>query len=65
MSNSVDPLSRLIWIYAVCKSLLSSPVAVKELIARILLKMSRDVRKVPLEMYAKSQIKITLRIRAV
>ena len=34
MSNSVDPdkmvhLSRLIWIYAVCKSLLLSPVAVK------------------------------------
>ena len=37
MSNSADPdetaqsLSRLIWIYAVCKSLLLSPVAVKEL----------------------------------
>ena len=36
MSNSVDPdetahMSRLIWIYAVCKSLLLSPVAVKEL----------------------------------
>ena len=34
MSNSVDPdetahMSRLIWIYAVCKSLLLSPVAVK------------------------------------
>ena len=37
MSNSVDPdetahKSRLIWIYAICKSLLLSPVAVKELI---------------------------------
>ena len=36
MANSVDPdetahMSRLIWIYAVCKSLLLSPVAVKEL----------------------------------
>ena len=36
MTNSVDPdetahMSRLIWIYAVCKSLLLSPVAVKEL----------------------------------
>ena len=36
MSNSVDPdetahMSRLIRIYAVCKSLLLSPVAVKEL----------------------------------
>ena len=36
MSNSVDPdktahMSRFIWIYAVCKSLLLSPVAVKEL----------------------------------
>ena len=36
MSNSVDPgktayMSCLIWIYAVCKSLLVSPVAVKEL----------------------------------
>ena len=36
MSNSVDPdetahMSRLIWIYVVCKSLLLSPVAVKEL----------------------------------
>ena len=36
MSNSVDPdetahMSRLIWIYAVCKSLLLSLVAVKEL----------------------------------
>ena len=36
MSNSIDPdekahMSRLIWIYAVCKSLLLSPVAVKEL----------------------------------
>ena len=36
MSNSVDPdetahMSRLIWIYSVCKSLLLSPVAVKEL----------------------------------
>ena len=39
MSNSIDPdetahwavLSSLIWIYAVCKSLLLSPVAVKEL----------------------------------
>ena len=36
MLNSVDPdetahMSRLIWIYAVCKSLLLSPVAVKEL----------------------------------
>ena len=36
MSNSVDPdetahMSRLIWIYAVCKSLLLSHVAVKEL----------------------------------
>ena len=36
MSNSVDPdetahMSRLIWIYAVCKSLLLLPVAVKEL----------------------------------
>ena len=36
MSNSVDPdktarMSRLIWIYAVCKSLLLSPVAMKEL----------------------------------
>ena len=38
MSNSVDPdetahMSRLIWIYAVCKCLLHvlSPVAVKEL----------------------------------
>ena len=36
-SNSVDSdgtahiMSRLIWIYAVCKSLLLSPVAVKEL----------------------------------
>ena len=35
MSNSVDPdetahMSRLIWIYAVCKSPLLSPVAVKE-----------------------------------
>ena len=35
-SNSVDPdetahMSRLIWIYAVCKSLLLSPMAVKEL----------------------------------
>ena len=34
MLNSVDPdetahMSRLIWIYAVCKSLLLSPVAVK------------------------------------
>ena len=34
MSNSVDPdetahMSRLIWIYAVCKSLLLSPVTVK------------------------------------
>ena len=34
MSNSVDPdetahMNRLIWIYVVCKSLLSSPVAVK------------------------------------
>ena len=37
MSNSVDPdvtahMSRLIWIYAVCKKLLLSSVAVKELI---------------------------------
>ena len=36
MSNRVDPdetahMSRLIWFYAVCKSLLLSPVAVKEL----------------------------------
>ena len=36
MSNSVDPgetahMSRLIWIYAVCKNLLLSPMAVKEL----------------------------------
>ena len=36
MSNSVDPdetahKSRLTWIYAVCKSLLLPPVAVKEL----------------------------------
>ena len=36
MSNSVDPdetthISHLIWIYIVCKSLLLSPVAVKEL----------------------------------
>ena len=36
MANSVDPdetahMSRLIWIYAVCKILLLSPVAVKEL----------------------------------
>ena len=36
MSNNVDPnetahMSYLIWIYAVCKSLLLSPVAVKEL----------------------------------
>ena len=36
MSYRVDPdetahMSRLIWIYAVCKSLLLSPVAVKEL----------------------------------
>ena len=36
MSNSVDPdemahMSHLIWIYAMCKSLLWSPVAVKEL----------------------------------
>ena len=36
MSNSVDPdktlmMSRLVWIYAVCKILLLSPVAVKEL----------------------------------
>ena len=36
MSSSVDPdetahMSRLIWIYAVCKRLLLSPVAVKEL----------------------------------
>ena len=36
MLNSVDPdetalMSRFIWIYAVCKSLLLSPVAVKEL----------------------------------
>ena len=36
MSNSVDPdemahMSRLIWNYAVCKSLLLLPVAVKEL----------------------------------
>ena len=36
MSNSIYPdetahLSRLIWIYTVCKSLLLSPVAVKEL----------------------------------
>ena len=34
MSNSVDPdktahMSRLIWIYAICKSLLLSPVAMK------------------------------------
>ena len=34
MSNKVDPddtahMSRLIWIYAVCKSLLLSPMAVK------------------------------------
>ena len=35
MSNSVDPdetAHRLIWIYALCKNLLLSPVAVKELI---------------------------------
>ena len=37
MSNTLDPdemahMSRLIWIYAVCKSLLLSPAAVKELI---------------------------------
>ena len=38
MSNSVDPdetahhMSRLIWIYAVCKSLLLTLVEVKELI---------------------------------
>ena len=37
MSNSVDPdetahMSRLIWIYAICKSLLLLPVAVKEFI---------------------------------
>ena len=37
MSNSVDPdetahMSRLIWIYAVCKCILLSPVAVKALI---------------------------------
>ena len=36
MSNSVDSdetahMSRRIWIYAVCKSLLLSPVAVEEL----------------------------------
>ena len=36
MSNSVDPdepayYEHLIWIYAVCKSLFLSPVAVKEL----------------------------------
>ena len=36
MSNSVDPdetdhMSRLIWIYAVCKILLLSPVEMKEL----------------------------------
>ena len=34
MSNRIDPdemahMSRLIWIYAICKSLLLSPVAVK------------------------------------
>ena len=34
MSNSVDPdetvqMGRLIWIYAICKNLLLSPVAVK------------------------------------
>ena len=36
MLNSIDPdetahISRLIWIYAFCKILLSSPIAVKEL----------------------------------
>ena len=38
MSNSVDPddhMSRLIWIYAVCKSLLLLLVAVKELIIKL------------------------------
>ena len=40
MSNSIDPdktahMSRLIWIYAVWKSLLLLPVAVKELIPYI------------------------------
>ena len=42
MSNSVDPdetahMSRLIWIYDVCKSLLLSPVAVKELKKKLLM----------------------------
>ena len=41
MPNSVYPdetahMSRLIWIYAVCKSLLLSPVVVKELNANFL-----------------------------
>ena len=40
MSNSVDPdetahMSRLIWIYTVCKSPLLSPMAMKELTERI------------------------------
>ena len=44
MSNSVDPddMNRLIWIYAVCKNLLLSPVAVKELSICILLNWHSD-----------------------
>ena len=55
MSNSVDPdeMAHLIWIYAVCKSLLLLPVAVKELtpfftcskISTTLISLSVDMSK--------------------
>ena len=50
MSKSIDPdetahMSRLIWIYAVCKNLLLSPVAMKELTHNIYVLVTKPTKR--------------------